>query len=178
MTLKWTDYRPAERPKAVQVVHNKTKKLVWLPLEDKEGRLFPEIERFIELVPRYGIPMVLIPDRETPKLKKKTPAHPYTFYYARKVVRAARTLAKLPAHVTLAACRHGGMSGMSLSGHSTPEAFRLYVKHTETQRAIAARRRRAWIETGEDPLGTKEAQESKRVSTLDAADDGEEALSA
>jgi hypothetical protein len=46
--LKWTDYRPLERRKAVRVVHNKTKKLVWLPLEDKEGRLFPEIERYID----------------------------------------------------------------------------------------------------------------------------------
>jgi hypothetical protein len=69
-------------------------------------------------------------------------------------------------------------SGMSLSGHSTPEAFRLYVKHTETQRAIAARRRRAWVETGEDPLeGTKGAQESKRVSSPDEPDSGSKAIS-
>jgi hypothetical protein len=197
--LKWTDYRPADRPTAVQVAHAKTRKLVWLPLEDKEGSLFPEIEAFIARVPRFGVPMVLIPDRETPKLKKRTPAHSYTFYYARKTVRAARRKAKLPEHVTLAACRHGGMTElgdaeiteagvMSLSGHKTPDAARLYVKRTEVQRAIAARRRRAWIETGEgDPseaakkaanAGTKEAQESKRVSTPETLDDGKEALSA
>jgi len=36
--------------------------------------------------------------------------------------------------------------GMSLTGHSTPQAFRLYVKRTETQRMIAARQRRAWVD--------------------------------
>jgi hypothetical protein len=37
---------------------------------------------------------------------------------------------------------------MALSGHRTPEAARLYVKRTETQRMIAARKRRAWVESG------------------------------
>jgi hypothetical protein len=35
---------------------------------------------------------------------------------------------------------------MALSGHRTSEAARLYVKRTEAQRVIAARRRRAWVE--------------------------------
>src|SRR5262245_43243199 len=154
--LKWTDYRPADRPTAVQVVHAKTDELVWLPLQDEDGPLFPEIEAFIARVPRLGIPMVLIPDRETSRGKKGA-AHPYSFYYARRLVRDARRKAGLPEHVTLAACRHGGMTElgdaeiteqgvMSLSGHRTPEAARLYVKRTEAQRAIAARRRRAWVE--------------------------------
>jgi hypothetical protein len=34
---------------------------------------------------------------------------------------------------------------MALSGHNTPEPARLYVKRTETQRAAAARKRRAWV---------------------------------
>jgi hypothetical protein len=119
--------------------------------------------------------MVLIPDREaTVKGRwKRTPAHPYSFYYARKVVRAARKKAGLPTHVTLAACRHGGLSelgpaevteqgGMSLSGHSTPEAFRIYQHHTETLRAIAARRRRVRIEVGGDPLEGEEKGEEER----------------
>ncbi len=35
---------------------------------------------------------------------------------------------------------------MALSGHRTPEAARLYIKRTETQRASAARKRRAWVD--------------------------------
>ncbi|CCB64711.1 protein of unknown function [Hyphomicrobium sp. MC1] len=34
---------------------------------------------------------------------------------------------------------------MALSGRKTPEAVRLYVKRTETQRIAPARGRRAWI---------------------------------
>ena len=63
----------------------------------------------------------------------------------------------MPEHVTLTARRHGGMTElgdaevteqrvMALSGHRTPEAARLYIKRTEAQRIIAARRRRAWVE--------------------------------
>ena len=36
---------------------------------------------------------------------------------------------------------------MSLSGHNTPEAARLYVHKTEKQRRAAARRRCAYIES-------------------------------
>ncbi len=38
---------------------------------------------------------------------------------------------------------------MSLSGHKTPEAARGYVKRTELQREIAARKRRAFVEANE-----------------------------
>jgi hypothetical protein len=34
---------------------------------------------------------------------------------------------------------------MALSGHVTPEAACLYVKRTNTQRLMGARRRRAWV---------------------------------
>ena len=68
-------------------------------------------------------------------------------------MREARRRAGLPEHVTLTARRHGGMTElgdaevteqrvMALSGHRTPEAARLYIKRTEAQRIIAARRRR------------------------------------
>jgi hypothetical protein len=122
-----------------------------LPLEDDAGLLFPEIEEFIaKQVKRVGIPMVL-----TPGLKGKP--RPYSFFYARDLVRRARRASGLPEHVTLAACRHGGMTelgdaeiteqgAMSLSGHRTPDAARLYIKRTEIQRAVAARRRRAWVD--------------------------------
>jgi hypothetical protein len=65
----------------------------------------------------------------------------------------------LPKHVTLAACRHGGMTElgdagltepqiMSLSAHETPDAARVYVKRTELQRVTAARKRRQFVERG------------------------------
>jgi hypothetical protein len=73
-------------------------------------------------------------------------------------VREAATAANLPADLSLAAFRHGGLTElgnaelteqgvMALSRHKTPQAARLYVKRTETQRVTAARRLRAWIES-------------------------------
>jgi integrase len=77
--------------------------------------------------------------------------------YAQARVRQARVAADLGAHVTLDACRHGGMTElgdaelveqgvMALSGHKTPQAARLYMKRTEAQRITAARKRRSWVE--------------------------------
>jgi hypothetical protein len=148
--LQWAHYRSPNRPNAVRVIHAKNDQRIWLPLEDKDGPLFPEIETFIANVPRLAPAMVV-----TPGLKGKPRL--YTFYYARGLVRRARREAGLPEHVTLAACRHGGMTElgdseiteqgvMSLSGHKTPAAARLYIKRTEKQRLMAARRRRAFLE--------------------------------
>lgn len=82
-----------------------------------------------------------------------------TSEYAERKVREARKLAKLPAQFTLDTCRHGGLTELGDSGateaetmaasmHKTPNAARLYVKRTETQRASAARKRRSMIENG------------------------------
>jgi hypothetical protein len=67
--------------------------------------------------------------------------------------------------LTLAACRHGGLTelgdaglteqgGMALSGHRTPEALRIYEKRTDVQRAIGARKRRAWVEASRVAAGS------------------------
>ncbi len=55
--LTWTDYRPSQRPNAVHIMHPKTGAMVWMPLEDDEGLLFPEIEAVIAGLPRRGVPM-------------------------------------------------------------------------------------------------------------------------
>jgi hypothetical protein len=155
--LAWTDYRPAERPNAVRIVHHKTGELVWLPLSDQDGPLFPELTSYLDELERLGVPIVLL----KPKGKKPKPARPFKLRDARTRVRRAALKARLPSHLTLAACRHGGLTElgdaelteqgvMALSGHRTPEAARLYVKRTETQRATAARKRRGWIESGSD----------------------------
>jgi len=71
----------------------------------------------------------------------------------------------------LAACRHGGLTElgdaelteqgvMALSGHRTPEAARLYVKRTETQRAAAARKRRAWVDASRREQEEDKSQKS------------------
>lgn len=160
--ITWADWRPSSRPNHVQVFHHKTGERVWQPLEDETGPLFPELEAALAEVPRLGVPMVLTTgrlsgDRSRGRKGAKGEPRPYSHSYAKRVVREARRRAGLPEHVTLTACRHGGMTElgdaqlteqgvMALSGHRTPEASRLYVKRTETQRLAAARKRRAWVE--------------------------------
>lgn len=153
--LTWNDYRPAERPNAVRIIHHKTGELVWLPLSDADRPLFPELTDYLDSLERLGVPIVLL----KPRGKKPKPARPFKLRDARTRVRRAAEKAKLPSHITFAACRHGGLTElgdaelteqgvMALSGHRTPESARLYVKRTETQRMIAARKRRAWVESG------------------------------
>ena len=90
---------------------------------------------------------------------------------ARNRVRAAARKVGLPENLTLAACRHGGLTElgdaelteqgvMALSGHRTPEAARLYVKRTETQRAAGARKRRAWVEASRREQDEDKSQNS------------------
>ncbi len=63
--LTFTDYRPPERPNAVRIFHHKTGELVWLPLSDHEGPLFPELTSYLDSLERLGVPMVLMrPKRE------------------------------------------------------------------------------------------------------------------
>lgn len=150
--LTWQDYRPPERPEWVRIVHHKTGERVWLPLTDKKGPLFPEIMAYLDGLERIAPAISVFRPRGKGDPKAIDPHH------AAKLVRDARTAAKLGDHVTLAACRHGGLTElgdaelteqgvMALSGHRTPDAARLYVKRTEAQRAAAARRRRAWIDS-------------------------------
>jgi integrase len=151
--ITWADYRPADRPQHVRVFHHKTNEVVWMPLEDDTGRLYPEIDAYLASLPRLGVPIVLTSGG-------RGPARPYAHVYAQRRVREARAAAKLGSHVTLDACRHGGMTElgdadlteqgvMTLSGHKTPQAARLYIKRTERQRSSAARKRREWVDANE-----------------------------
>jgi integrase len=165
--ITWADYRPAGRVEDVQnsrsayvrVIHHKTGAIVWMPLEDATGQLYPELEAYLATLPRLGLPIVLTAG-------ERGPARPYSKSYARRRVREARIAAGLGAHVTLDACRHGGMTElgdaelteqgvMTLSGHKTPQAARLYAKRTERQRVSAARKRREWVEELLSATGTK-----------------------
>jgi hypothetical protein len=157
--ITWTDYRPADRPRMVRILHHKTGEIVWMPLEDDRGRFYPELETYLASLPRLGLPIVLTTgNRGIP--------HPYAYFYARSLVRRARKAAALGTHVTLDACRHGGMTelgdaelteqgGMTLSGHKTPQGARLYVKRTEHQRKSAARKRREWVDANKSSANVR-----------------------
>ncbi len=158
--ISWTDYRAPKNPLAVRINHHKTRRKIWQPLEDEGGQLlYPELEAYLERVPRLGVPIVLFEPLRGPKNPEtglRTPRL-YSFEHARHLVQKARKAAGLPAHVTFAACRHGGMTElgdagltesqvMALSAHEAPAAARIYVKRTQLQRLAAARKRRSFIE--------------------------------
>lgn len=128
------------------------------PADGTARSLFLEIEAHLVALERPGTPIVMFRTVRGPRDKsgQRTPrlcSEPY----AQHLVQQARKLANLPAYVTLEACRHGGMTElgdcgqterqiMSLSGHVTPRAARLYIKRTASQRLTAATRRRDLID--------------------------------
>lgn len=147
--ITWQDFRPPDRPDAVQIRHPKTGAKGWVPLEHEGHFFYPELEAYLADLPRLGLPIVLTAGR-------RGPARPYSSEYAQRKVREARERAKLGAHVTLDACRHGGLTelgdagvteqeGMAASMHRTPTAFRLYVKRNEAQRRSALQKRRRLV---------------------------------
>ncbi len=174
--LSWTQYRPAERPSEIEIFHHKTGLRIWHPLEiedeDVDGnivvrRLYPELEDRLAALPRLGVQVVMLqPQRGARSGGGDRVARLYSESYADHLVQQARKNARLPSHVTFAACRHGGMTLlgdatltesqiMALSGHVTPAAARIYVKRTEAQRRLAAVQRRDFIEGRERTGRTK-----------------------
>ena len=152
--ITWLDYRSPQHPKHVRILHHKTGEVVMQPLEDEGRLLYPELEAYLSELTRLGTPIVVTKG-------SRGPSRPYAIVYAQAKVRAARSKARLGDHVTLDACRHGGMTElgdaelaeqgvMALSGHKTPQAARLYVKRTEAQRVAAASKRRTWVEDNKD----------------------------
>ena len=158
-SLTWGDWRPAIRPEYVRIAHAKTGAEVWQPLLDLDGSyLFPELTTYLDQLARIGTVVVMrLPvrkQRDAAGTLSVGPAVPFTLREARARVRKAARAAGLPEWLTLAACRHGGMTElgdagateaevMASSGHRTPDAARLYIKRTEAQRFSAARKRKA-----------------------------------
>jgi hypothetical protein len=144
--ITWSDYKP---PETVLIRHGKNDEEVSLPLRDESGQFYPEIEEYLAALPKLGLPIVLTAGR-------RGPARPYSAEYAQRKVREARARAGLGAHVTLDACRHGGLTEeadagateqqlRAKSGHKTAAAMRVYLKQTEVQRISASRLRRAHV---------------------------------
>lgn len=173
--LTWLDYRPAGNPNAVRIEHHKTGALVWMPLSANARHFFPELTSYLDKLKRLGTPIVLmVPERK--HQGRILDPRPYLMREARKRVRQAADAAGLPSWLTLDACRHGGMTEladsdlteeqeMSLSGHSTPDAKRRYVKRTEAQRLTAAGKRRAWVEEQIGPKSQNEASDPSQNRT-------------
>jgi hypothetical protein len=155
--LTWADYRPLERPNAVRVLHHKTGEVVWLPLVGQNGEpFFPELTAYLDTLERLGVPIVLMQPKPLGD-QIPGPAKPFLLRTARTRVRRAAQKAGLPDWLTLAACRHGGLTELgdagltesaviALSGHRTAEAARGYVKRTEAQREAGLLKRRAWVQ--------------------------------
>jgi len=148
--ITWHDYRHASSPHVVKIRHRKTGVMVPLALEDKEGPFYPELDAYLAELPRLGLPIVLTSGQ-------RGPAHPYSMVYAQRRVREARERADLGSHVTLDACRHGGLTEaadagatdqglQALSGHKTTPALLVYLKQTSVERMVASRLRRAHVE--------------------------------
>ena len=83
-------------------MRHKTGEIVWHPLEAAVERFYPELEQALAGLAKIAMPIVAIGERAPPR--------PHTFSYAKRIVREARRPAGLPEHVTMTACRHGGMT--------------------------------------------------------------------
>jgi integrase len=147
--IAWGDYNP---PDSVVIRHEKNDAEVTLPLSDEDGPFYRELEAYLADLPRLGPPIVLTPG-------DRGPARPYSLGYAQRRVREARAHAGLGSHVTLDACRHGGLTEAAdagateqqiraRSGHKTVGALRVYLKQTEVQRMASSRLRRHHVNKG------------------------------
>jgi hypothetical protein len=99
----------------VRIFHHKTGEHVWLPLEQSGQRFYPELEDWLSQLPRLGVPIVLLN-------AQRGGVRPYSESYADHLVQKARRTAGLPSHVTLAACRHGGMTELGDAQLGPPDA--------------------------------------------------------
>lgn len=149
--LGWTQYRAGSE---IQIRQHKTGTLIWAPLHDDEGDLFPGIAERLDGTTRRGTQIVMR-DRPT----REGLFLPYDEHLFRKHVRVVRRAAKLPATFTMMSCRHGGLTElgdaeatdqemMAMGGHKTRAMLTVYSRRTRKQAMNAARKRRV-LRTGE-----------------------------
>lgn len=147
-TIAWADYQAGV---SIRVRQSKTGELVTLPLYDRAGALFPDVEARLAATPRRG-PLVVM--RDAPDRKRREWL-PYAESWFQHLFREIAEAAGQPRSFTFRSLRHGGLTElgdaeasdqgiMAHSGHRTRQMLGLYVKRTSQQAAIAARRRLAW----------------------------------
>lgn len=150
--MKWSDYRAASAPSIIRVVHHKTGTMAPHPLEEimPDGlvQFYAEAEEILAKLPKLGIPMILM---DLGKGKSK----PWIYSSLNHVVtRLRKKIDGVPAHFTLDACRHGGLTeleeaeltdgqGRALSTHKTQKAYEGYAKRTAKRMLSATRKRHA-----------------------------------
>jgi hypothetical protein len=149
--MKWSDYRSPASPSTITVEHHKTGTVAPHPLEetgpDGPVRFYADAEEVLAKLPRLGVPMILRDAAGT--------ARPWIYSSLNHVVvRLRGKIDGVPAHFTLDACRHGGMTeleeaeltdgqGRALSTHKTQKAYEGYAKRTAKRMLSATRKRYA-----------------------------------
>ena len=150
--IKWSDYRAPSAPTIIRVAHHKTGTVAPHPLEETlpDGtalKFYADAEEVLAAVPRRGVSMIL---REV----SKGVAKPFAFPTMQHKVQRMRKKLGLPAHFTMDACRHGGMTeleeaeltdgqGRALSTHRTQQSYEGYAKRTAKRMLSATRKRHA-----------------------------------
>jgi hypothetical protein len=110
-------------------------------------RFYPDAEEVLAALPRRGVSMIL---REVSEGIFK----PFAFPTMQHKVQRLRIKLNLPAHFTLDAFRHGGMTeleeaeltdgqGRALSTHKTQQPYEGYAKRTAKRMLSATRKRHA-----------------------------------
>ena len=148
--MTWADYRAPSAPNIIRVAHHKTGTVAPHPLDHTgdDGtvvRFYEEAEEVLAALPRLGVAMIL-------RQVSETAAAPYSFVTMQHTVQRMRAKLGLPAHFTLDACRHGGMTeleeaeltdgqGRALSTHKTQQSYEGYAKRTAKRMLSATRKR-------------------------------------
>ena len=128
--LTWADYRPGDRHGARAAPQDRRDSAA-AAIGSGWGPLFPELIEYLDGLERLGVPIVLMKPKRLDK-DGIGPARPFLLRTARNRVRKAARAAKLPDDLTLASCRHGGLTElgdarlteqgvMALSGHRAPD---------------------------------------------------------
>ncbi|MBF0305953.1 MAG: site-specific integrase [Alphaproteobacteria bacterium] len=146
-TISWTDYRPGIE---IRVRQHKTGEMVWVPLSDEHGALFPGLITRMDATPRRGTLIVMrdVADR------RRRAFLPYKVDHFRHLFREIADAAGLPKELTFMAFRHGGLTElgdagatdqelMSHSGHRSRQTLSVYTRPSRQQALNAARKRRA-----------------------------------
>lgn len=174
--IKWSDYRAPSAPSVIRILHHKTGAIVLHPLEEvtPEGtvRFYEEAEEVLAKLPRRGLPMIL---REVSPGKSK----PFAQSSVQHIVQRMRKKLKLPAHFTLDACRHGGMTeleeaeltdgqGRALSAHRTQQSYERYAKRN-LKRALSATRKRHAHKLANEPSTVVQNEQENAVQNENGA---------
>jgi len=146
----WADYIPRQKIKYKQ---NKTGVIVSIPLSDRDGLLFPELEEELSNTPKRG-PLIVMRDEPDKKRKLHLPYQQSWFVH---LIQKIRREAGLPDELKFMGLRHGGATELSdagatdreiisTTGHKTPKMLKIYSRKTETQASNAARKRRVLMQ--------------------------------